>query len=377
MKIIRQITAPTATYRYIFCMLMLPQYALYFQAANFVLLIPGLIIGASILSSELWDKKFSNQTMVIYWGLSLFFCLPLSSAYMLFHSYYQISWVINGITSIAALMLFVDLINATFMIAAAAITGYAAHLLCASTTPAIEAYTHACLSAASVFIAYRFIDLRSAEIAKTARFIAHQTKSSIAATSMLSSTMLSVMKDAGVSNDETPTIEVNKDDWLMLRTSAENMIKSSRRGIRIIETILHSYQEEYHDIGRYSLAACVKGAILNHTYLTAQEMKKINFNHEFKSDIIFYGSKNAMESAISHLISDIFKYSKLFSELAVSINGLKLSFQDNSNPKIIYKHSLGIKHCQHIMKVLGGDAAYKNTLEGYPSFVLTFPDHDC
>lgn len=382
----------TTTHRYIFCMLMIPQYCLYFPIqqinfnAAFIIHAIGLFMTISMTAFTWWNQELIKKIMPVYWYITIIFCLPFTTLYMLFHNDCQLIWLINAISSMAVLLLFVDFINLGLILAIAAIAAYVtseATISDHSPKHLIGDAAYSLVTIASLLLSRKALQLRNIELRSAVKSITHEVKTPIAAVSMLAATISTILHNSQVTKHKTTkkiTIQLDNNDWEMLQSSVKNIEHSSKAGIRTIETILHSYKEECLDIGRHSLADCIKSIITNTRHFTTQEMQKLEFKHKPGKDIIFYGSKMAMEYVIVNLITMTFKNYSTSAKIELLIDGLHLFFHNNgskiSSRKVVGS-SITIYYCKLIMQFLGGDIVYETAANGYSSFILTFPDHDC
>lgn len=347
----------------------------------------------------------------LYWHITLLYCLPFLTTYMLFDSEGETFWLLNMILALFLLAVLVDWRSFIEILILGVISGYGLFLytgqnkLFSISSDTLYWTIYMCFFSALIGILFT---RRNEKIAQE-RLVAYKIVSSSIAHEMrtpLSSMFISAQgvqeflpnllktyEIALANNLEIPKIDRYK--LQLLNDFPEHLISISRRSLSIIDIFLTNFSLEKQSFLLQPLlaSALVEKALSEYPFHPSSQRDLVLF--ETENDFII----NANESLMIHVFYNLIKNS--LCQIQISNKGkIKIYFSKVNGRNVVHfldtatgirkpeinkifnefytgtEHGtgIGLAYCKKVMTALRGDIICRSQFGEYTEFQLYFPD---
>ncbi|MBA8667631.1 hypothetical protein H1Q59_06990 [Holosporaceae bacterium 'Namur'] len=347
------------------------------------------------------SKKFLEKYLHYYWYFLITFCLPFVSSYMLFVSFGDDFWVINGILSAFSLYLFLDARRFILLYSIGTLcgfilfkqSGFSLEVFQEITTTGRIAYIYLFFLFATLFF-LRKREREQEERVETMHVfggaMAHEVKSPLATLNMCAQAINNLVQGAFNNKqvkDNTYTLTLDKEEGDTLLEFSKMLTKVSSQGISTVDGLLASLKSTViaDDKKNITIEECVTASILEYKLLNPEkDGVDINIVNNFS----FFGSMHYVKHLLSNLLTNAYKYGGRNVKIEIRAENNKLYFKDDGKgiaeddlPFIFdrfYSKSkngtgIGLAFCKMVMQDMGGYIECKSVLGKYTEFTLTFP----
>lgn len=369
----------------------------------FYLLVIGYLLCLILLLKDiLFSEAFQNKFLPTYWYLTLTFCVPLVSSYMLFASSGDDFWIINALLSAFSLYFFANYIIFATSLSLGVIAGYILFIF-ADLEPAVHE-NNPIMSMGYVYLFFLFTSLffmRNKEKGQSEQLeimqmvgasIAHEVKTPIATMSMCANALSELLKGTIVNQnkDDSYFFTLNKNEYELLNTATDSMQKLSKKSVTTADNILITLRTSVvaNDKKRYLLSDCIQET-LNEYAAYNDKVKDISVS--INKQIQIYCSLHYFKHMIFNLLKNAYKYNGHNVKIKVWNQGRNLHFKDYGNgidgddlPHIFKRFytkdetgtGIGLAFCRMVMEDLGGSIKCISEAGKYTEFILYFPATD-
>ncbi len=370
-----------------------------------IIIILGYLFCLVLLFREtFFGSKFQKKYLSLFWCLTLIFCLPFTSYYMIFSSLGDNFWTINGIFSAVSLCFFVNAIYAVLMHVIGALTSLAlfyatVEYTSISKTP-MEVNYFSYYYIIIIFIYLYFIKEREektrAKIEKMKLLggaIAHEVRSPIATMNMCANVLKEIIDEASSgdeddkANNKNYTLTLTAESYDLLKDITNSINAVSSKGLNAIESILLSLKTSViaDDKQYYFIESCIKDFINEYIiYNKNAENIEIKITDNFK----LYGSMHYLKHCFFNLLNNCYKHGGEDVKIKIWAKQNKLYFRDNGQG-IEYKDiahifdpfytksstgtGIGLSFCKMVIEDMGGSISCKSKKNKFTEIKLKFP----
>jgi len=384
-----------------------------------------------LLSKDLWPLSWQKY-LPLYWHITLGFCLPFLTTYMLLDEHASLFWLMNVTLAIFFLSILVDWISFMIIFAVGATAGFLFYFLI-NGSPSFVA-----LSKENIFISaymYFFSMLIGIVFSKNREFlqemklramkslsgiVSNELRTPLVAISIRAQSLEMQLEDLekNIRNDVPEKyITANILNNLSLVKGSPNKITklaaSTSTALDIVLFNLEDKKLSFDDLVPVSVAECVEEALKAFPFM-GNERSYVHFisdpteketgisaidiaikNEKLISDFTFMGSKIHMVHAIFNLMKNALYQIKIFQKGEIYIwlakdksNNYEIHVRDTATgidqeiqsklfqPLYSEKPSgagLGLAFCKSIMETFNGEISFHSQKGEYAEFVLTFP----
>ncbi|MBA8667743.1 hypothetical protein H1Q59_07560 [Holosporaceae bacterium 'Namur'] len=349
----------------------------------------------------LFNKNFLNKYLHYYWYFLLTFCLPFVSSYMLFVSFGDDFWIINGILSAFSLYLFVDARKFLILYSIGTVCGL---ILFIQTGHSIESFQEITTASSIAYIYLFFLFatlffLRKREKEQEERVetmhmfggaMAHEVKSPLATIDMYAGHLGSLLEEATNNKQKQGDFyffKIKETEFEMILDAGKTLKKISSHGITTVDTLLASMKSSVisDDKKELFMEEFIDLAISEYELL---KQKQDGIKAIIIDNFQFYGSMYFMKQMLFNLLNNSYKYGGKNVKINIRVENNKLYFRDDGKgiaeediPYIFDKFytksksgtGIGLAFCKMVMQDLGGYIECKSRLGKYTEFILTFP----
>lgn len=333
------------------------------------------------------SKRLQAKYMTIYWYVTIAYCLPFISGYMMISSSFDSHWVIGFLLSEFILFLFTGWIQAitisitglTLSIALFIFSGSSIITIAAAEARIITAALSVCAIAVLYFLRKRE-HMNEEELESKFVYgnsIAHEMRNLLHSGLMFSSTAESIVSQKTISKED-------KDDLLHMLSGFK---KSMTEGSRMIDNILNAVRTDVlsaEDIGIYNIHSTLQAAIDS---LKAHDAQKKLIDIKQDNNFEYFASEHFVKHVIINLISNAFKYAK-GAKIEIWYEDHKLHIKDYGKgikPESmdtlftpfdksggIRGTGLGLAFCARVMEDFEGSITCSSELGKFTHFILSF-----
>jgi Na+/proline symporter/signal transduction histidine kinase len=349
-----------------------------------------LCFGLCIYEFHLTPKQ-QTKYMPIYWNLTLSYCFPFLSAYIVLIYNGSMPWLINLMLSTILLYLFSGWFSTIFLsvigFSAAYLlfkfTGYSLAILdTVGAQPKMLGYIYCALTGAIILILNQRDMLQEKELQTRMLYgaaVAHEVINPLQSSAMMADTLLKTFKDKNIK-------EVNEKDFEHIKELLEPFKEGSMEALRTVDrmlTLVRTDISQADDIAEYNIHNCVKDTLKIYG-INDKRLNKIRIDR--RNSFTFKGSKHFVEHVIANLITNALRYAGLDSEIEIWYSNEALHFKDNGNgiaqeklPYIFepFKGStrgtgVGLPFCKKVMESMGGSIKCISEIGKGTEFILSF-----
>ncbi len=328
----------------------------------------------------------------IYWYITLLYCFPFLSSYIVLIYDASFPWMVNFMLSSILLYIF----GGWFAALSLSIVGFVlAYLLFKYTgyslavqsfdQPKMLGYIYCFLTAAIILILKQRDMMQDRELQGRMLYgtaIAHEVINPLNGSSMMADTLINVFK--GKSHPS----EISQEEFENIKGLLNPFKESSTAALKTVERMLNLVRNDVasaDDMGIYDINTCVKTALKSYC-LNARDLTRIKVRPEHSFS--FKGSKHFTCQVMHNLISNALKYAGPKSKIEIWYEGTELHFKDNgcgiASDKLpylflpfykngeVYGTGVGLPFCKRVMEGIGGNIDCKSELGLGTEFILIF-----
>jgi signal transduction histidine kinase len=363
-----------------------------------------------LIIKDHWHRPLGKY-LPLYWHLTLLYCLPFLTTFLLFDSQGSTYWLLNMILAMLLLAVLVDWRSFIVILILGMALGYGFFLLTGETKWLLfsseSLYWASYMCFFSILIGILF-SRRNEKIAEekldaykyVSASIAHEMRTPLSSMfisaqglQMYLPTLLEAYQIAQENDLELPKIEKQK--LQILKDFPEHFISISRRSLSIIDIFLTKFgtlDKEDLPLSQISIKNCITQAIEEYPFYPKEEKELVIYNDT--TDFIFNGS----EPLAIHLFSNLLKNS--LHQISVAKKGeIRIWISKNEHFNIVhfYDNASGIKsseiskifdrfyssknqgtgiglaYCKKVMELFGGRITCQSTFGDYTEFQMYFP----
>lgn len=368
----------------------------------YLLVIGYFLCFTLLLKDILFSERFQRKFLPSYWYLTLTFCLPLVSSYMLFASKGDDFWIVNGLLSAFSLYFFANYIIFATSLTVGAIGGYLLYATSASASH-LEVYTHSTLMAIGyIYIFFLFSSLffmRKKERIQAEQVevmqmigasIAHEVKAPIATMSMCANALSEVFNNILIKpskNKKSHSFTLANEEYEFLLNVTDTIKNLSKKGSTTADNILVSLRTSVVDKDKklHSLRDCVLEALDEYS---AHNESVTNIQVSLPKNFMIYCSSYYFKHLIFNLLKNAYKYNGKDVKIKIWSRGRTLYFKDYGNGideddlphifKRFYTKSetgtgIGLPFCRMVMEDLDGTIECVSKVGNFTEFAMFFP----
>lgn len=374
-----------------------------------ILQVMGSIFCFLLLFFQDWKPAF-KEYFPVYWYLSLLYCLPFLSTYMLLNNTFSIGWTINSILSLFLLSMLTDWLRFLILLGVGIISGWLTYLIYNgyidkgfwdNNNHIFLGYTYLSSVIIGGFFA-RKKDIYTREKEEYLKLlsssIAHELRTPLLSISM---GLKAIKEEFHIFLDtRCPEHKVvfqmsdtGQKTFQKINYILNNMEKINNESFTIIDMFLIKTKANINreETNKFSMQYCIKRALEEYP-LTEYEKKLIVWDKE--EDFYFKGN----EILIVHVLFNLLKNSiycikevnkgKIYISLFSMKNLNVLVFKDTGKgiskesinhifqkfySRTKYGTGIGLSFCKMVMEALGGEIRCKSQEGKFTEFRLYFP----
>jgi len=361
-----------------------------------------------LIMNDYWPKSF-RKLLPLYWHITLLFCLPFMTTYMLLSTHASIYWLLNMSLALFLLALLVDWLSFTIILPLGVLLGYGLYWIMGGTST-IELRSEAFFLSVymSIFaILIAIIFSRNRERAERDKIlaikalsatIAHEIRTPLSAITFgakgMKKHLPKIIEGYELALDNNlPVRDIEKMNYDALKDMPESLSIVSRNANTIIDMLLMKLKEHpvEENLKVCSVGQCVQDLLENYPMFSSDK-KLIHWNKE--NDFQFMGNQVLMRHVLFNLLKNAIYFVKSAGRGRISIwfeqsdIQNKLHFRDTGKgistsdlPNIFdrfyttTKHGtgIGLAFCKLTIQGFGGDIVCHSIEGKYTEFVMKFP----
>jgi Na+/proline symporter/signal transduction histidine kinase len=341
-----------------------------------------------LLFQEYWPQQLRKKYLSLYWHITLLFCLPVVSSYLLLANSNHEFCIVSFILSLFLLYLLTDLSGFIILSALGVIFGCIGFYFINSSYEneayvSGSFYTIKCIYdflAIIILMTWNYKERIHQEKLEPMRLlgaaIAHELRTPLSIITMQANNM-----DCNIDSGET--IETRN-----------TILDSVRKGQYFIDSVLMNLRDAPtdHAVEEVTISKCIKEAISNFPFIQGQkDIISVNINEDF----VFKGNKLFVIHVISNLLNNAIYYTKQVEDPLIQItvtiktgqklltildNGTGMDKQTLHNlftPFYTKRKAggigIGLAFCKMVIEGLGGRIGCKSEEGKFTEFNLIFP----
>jgi len=355
-----------------------------------------LLTGA--IMKELLPQESRNKYFPMYWYSVLVLCLPFFSTYaLLLHPEDQV-YIINFVLSTFLFAVFMNAGGFVVLTVVGVGMGLGLYLLMQRAGHAeyfsgkhlsvITAVIYSMFGMVAAILAKQLQVIESLKMHLIGGAIAHEVRSPLVSTQagieLIGILMQNAIQD---SKGAKKGIFLSEETSNEIKNMLDAMKTVSKSGLSIVDMLLAKLrgQEQAYDIGRYRMAKCIKGVLLDYQF-DKRARQRISFREE--NDFEFEGSWQFVKHTLLNILNNALKYAGGNATIEIWIEDNRVYIRDNgkgiSPDKLPYIFDalytqekggtgIGLAFCREVMENLDGTITCQSEEGKYTEFVLTFP----
>lgn len=382
--------------------------------SNYALLICLRLLAGSmcflLIMKDYWHDSL-RPYLPLYWHVTLLYCLPLLTTFMLFDSQCSTFWLLNMILALFLLAVLVDSRSFVVILILGVLSGYGLFALTGQqevfslSADTIYWTSYMCLYSVMVGILFsrrneKIAQERLGAYKSVSASIAHEMRTPLSAMYISAQgvqeylpALLKTYEIAKNNNLDIPKIDRKK--LQVLRDIPSHFISISRRSLSIIDIFLTkfgNFEKQLLPMTQCFLGDCIRKAIDEYPFYPKAESRLISLNVE--GDFSCFGN----EALLIHIFSNLIK-NALHQIQTAQKGSIKIWFSsiDHTNVVHFYDDATGIKaqdlvkifdtfytskedgcgiglaYCKQAMNAFGGRIACNSVYGKYTEFQLFFP----
>lgn len=383
--------------------------------SNFGLLIcMRLLAGGAcflLIVKDHWIPSLAKY-LPLYWHMTLLYCLPFLTTFMLFDSQGSTYWLLNMILAMLLLAVLVDWRSFITILSLGVISGYSFFMLTGRTVGlhlSSESLSWACYMCFYSFLVGILFSRRNEKIAQerleaykyVSASIAHEMRTPLStmynSAQGLKTYLPSLLNGYQLAKDNKLSVpEIHNQKLQILKDFPDHFITVSRRTLSLVDIFLTKFGtvDNHLPLEPISIKHCIDRALLEYPFYPEEQKQLVQFQ---TFDFTFYGE----EALTIHLFSNLLKNS--LHQIAVANRGEiriwaskdegfnVISFYDNASGikvaelgKIFDRFyssrehgtGIGLAYCKRVMELFGGKILCRSQYGEYTEFQLYFPAKD-
>lgn len=374
-----------------------------------VLQIMGSTLCFLLLFFQDWKPDF-KEYLPVYWYISLLYCLPFLSTYMLLNNAFSTGWTINSILSLFLLSMLTDWSKFLILLGVGIVFGWLTYLayngyidkgFWENNNHIFLGYTYlSSVIIGGVFARKKDIYIREKEeyLKLLSSSIAHELRTPLLSISMgikaLRKEFHALLGSRySEHNVDFQISEKDKETFHKLTYILNSLEKINNESFTIIDMFLVKTRANLsrEEINKFSMQYCIKRALEEYP-LTEYEKKLIVWNKE--EDFYFKGNEILMVHVLFNLLKNSIycikevNKGKIYISLYTMKNLNILIFKDTGKgiskenishifrkfySRTKYGTGIGLSFCKMVMESLGGEIKCKSQEGKFTEFRLCFP----